>query len=148
MFWRISANFYTFHTWGRGVFLSQSHSLPQTLVLDPFWGDTTPSGPMSLPGGTPVSGPMSLPGGTPVLARGRGYPRTVLARVGYPRTFLCSGTPGQVSPWPRLGYPHWLGLETPQPGLGYPPPPPATGYTMGGMPRAVSRRRTFLFFLF
>ena len=38
----------------------------------------------------------------------------------------------------------------PQPGLGYPPQsrtgvPTGTGYAAGGMPRAVSSRRTFLF---
>ena len=63
---------------------------------------------------------------------------------------LDGGFPGQD----RTGYlPYWdwgsrqpgqeWGTTMARTGLGYPPPPPGTGYAAGGMPLAVSRR-TFL----
>ena len=119
--------------------------LPQTLVLGPFCGGTPQSlvpcplcggypslwslvpsgvtqvsGPMSLPGGFPVSGPMSLPGEYPSL-----WSHSLL------------GLPQDRGNSPGLRYP-WLGL-------GYSPPQPGMGYPLRGrLPRAVSRRRTFL----
>ena len=102
---------------------------PQSLIPCPF--PRLVLGPFQ--GGTPVSGPMSRLGGTPVLSQ--------VLPGGAPRT--------GVPPPPGLGYP--LGKDwgtqsqdwgTTQPGLGY--LPPGTGYTVGGMPHAVSHRRTLL----
>ena len=75
-------------------------------------------------------------GGTPVPGSFQGLWCQVLSR-GYPLSWL-----GEV-PQDRLGrVPQDRGY--PPARTGYHPPPPETGYTAGGMPRAVSRRRTFL----
>ena len=81
---------------------------------------------------TPVSGPRSLPGlrGSFFLGGGRTVVRT---RYSNPQLGL-----GYPPPHPRLEY----SLHSP-----LPPSPPAlerTGYAVGGMPLAVSHRRTFL----
>ena len=112
---------------------------PRSLVPGLFQGGTLVPGSFQglwflvLSGGTPVPGggypspgqgvPQSQWRGTPVLAGGTAQART---GVGYP--------PARTG----VGYPPWSGQAWGT------PPPLGTGYTVGGMPRAVSRRRTFL----
>ena len=94
--------------------------------------------------------PTPTPGGTLVLARGvprtpgQGYP-LVRTGVGYPH-------PGQDWGVPQLGQ-DW-GIPEPGQDWGTPWPrqewdtPSRTGYTAGGKPHVVFRRRTFLFVIF
>ena len=116
----------------------QAHFISMILPLLPSasegWGKVMFSVCSPRRGNTPVPGSFQglwskvLSRGTPVLA-GRGVPLSWLG--GYPRTgqgvspARTGGTPSQD--WNGLGYPL-----------------PQTGYTAGGMPREVSRRRTFL----
>ena len=94
-----------------------------------------------------VSGPISFPGGycSP------GWEGTPFLAERVPQSWL-RGTPRQGYPLARAGVTTQLGLQYPPPartgvlppaGKGY-PPSQGTCYAAGGMPRAVSRRRTFL----
>ena len=74
---------------------------------------------------------------------GKGYP-SHLPRL-WSQVLSWEALPGPMSLW-RGKVPQ--DRSTPRSGLGYPfppPLPPGTGYAAGGRPRAVSRRRNFLF---
>ena len=111
----------------RCLSVNRGGGVPQPLVspmsLPSIWSQVLSGG-----GGTPASGPRSFLGHTPVLLQvllGGGTPfrSQVLTRG---QSWLGGGYPGH-----------------PQPGMGYPP----AGYAAGGIPLAVSRRRTFFFFI-
>ena len=115
----------------------------------PFWGGTQVPGSFSglwyhvLSGSTPVPGPfpglwswvLSMEEGTPVLVGGLPPPWKGPGTKDLRKNLELRYPQDWDTPCPGLGYPLW-------PGLGY--PSPKTGYTAGGMPRAVSLRSTFL----
>ena len=112
------------HTWG--VYPSPRF-FPRSLGSDPFWGL-----PQSWLGGG---------GHTPDLI---GAPHPGLGYA-LSRTRVPPGQDWGTLPWPGLRYPPSPARTRVPPPPSQVPPPPPTGYVADGMPRLVSRRRTFLF---